>query len=119
MHLFGNMLYSIRKAELMPRAWTFPRVNRGSRIFRVEWDGSKPAVAEYEVQTAATSSIVVHDLEGKETILVGKITLRQFGKTPEEAVRREFERLAATVARHGVNARNAVMQSRQLAALLP
>ncbi len=103
----------------MPRVWTFPRVNRGAKIYRVEWKGNRPRVAEFEVQTAATSTVVVHDADGREQILVGKITLRQFGATAEQAVQREFERLATTVARHGVNARNAVEQSRQLAALLP
>lgn len=103
----------------MPRVWTFPRVTRGAKIYRVEWTGNRPKVAEFEVQTAATSTVVVHDADGREQILVGKITLRQFGSTAEQAVQREFERLATTVARHGVNARNVVEQSRQLAALLP
>ncbi len=75
-------------------------------------------MAEYVVQTAATSTVVVHDSAGKEHILVGKELLRQFGLTAEEAVCREFERIATMVSRHGGNPMNAVLQSAKLGKLL-
>lgn len=102
----------------MARVFTFPRAARGSKIFRVEWKKDTPTVAEYVVQTAATSTVVVHDSAGKEHILVGKELLRQFGLTSEEAVCREFERIATMVSRHGGNPMNAVLQSAKLGKLL-
>ncbi|MFM7167569.1 MAG: hypothetical protein ACKO3T_20180 [Planctomycetaceae bacterium] len=101
----------------MPKVYTFPRAARGASIYRVEWNKDVPYVAEYIVQTSATSSIVVHDSEGQEHILVGKVTLRQYGKSPEDAIFREFERLATLVARNGANARQALQQTVRLGKL--
>ena len=102
----------------MARTYTFPRTSRGSKIFRVEWKKDNPWIAEYTVQTAATSSVVVHDASGKEQILMGKETLRQFASTPEEAVCREFQRIANKVSRHGADAKAAVLQAAKLGPLL-
>ena len=102
----------------MPRVYTFPRAGRGQKIYRVEWKKDSPAVSEFVVQTAATSSVVVHDANGKEHIIVGKETLRQFGITPEDAVCREFSRIATMVSRHGANAISAVQQASLLGRLL-
>lgn len=102
----------------MARVYTFPRAGRGEKIFRVEWKKDSPSVSEFVVQTAATSSVVVHDSGGKEHIFVGKETLRQFGLSPEDAVAREFSRIATMVSRHGANPRVAVQQASQLGKLL-
>lgn len=101
----------------MPKVYTFPRAARGASIYRVEWKKDSPHVAQYVVQASATSSIVVHDSDGQEHILVGKQTLRQYGKTPEDAIYREFERLATLVARNGANARQAMQQTVRLGKL--
>lgn len=101
----------------MPKVYTFPRAARGSSIYRVEWKKDTPHVVEYVVQTSATSSIVVHDSQGQEHILVGKQTLRQYGNTPEDAIYREFERLSTLVARNGANARQAMQQTARLGQL--
>jgi hypothetical protein len=95
----------------MPRVYTFPRAARGTSIYRVEWKKDAPSIVEYVVQASATSSIVVHDAEGHEHILVGKQTLRQYGNTPNDAVFREFERLATLVARNGADSRQALQQT--------
>lgn len=102
----------------MARVYTFPRAGRGEKIFRVEWKKDSPSISEFVVQTAATSSVVVHDSGGKEHIFVGKETLRQFGISPEDAVSREFSRIATMVSRHGANPRLAVQQASRLGKLL-
>lgn len=102
----------------MARVFTFPRAARGSKIYRVEWKKDTPTVAEYSVQTSATSMVVVHDAAGKEHTLTGKEALRQFGLTIEDAVAREFERIATVVSRHGGNAIQATMQAAKLGKLL-
>jgi len=102
----------------MAKVPTFPRVRRGDTVFRVEWKRDQPSVVRYSVHSAATSAIVIQDSAGREEILLGKESLRNFGITSTDAVCREFQNLASRVAKNGVDPRIALIQCGKLSALL-
>lgn len=95
-----------------------PRFRRASIVYRVEWKKQKAQLVKYEVQTGSVLSIVIKDSTGKEQIIVGRETLKQFSEQPDNAVLLEFERIAVEVVKTGKDLATSLEQSMQLAPLL-
>lgn len=95
-----------------------PRFRRGSVVYRVEWTKQKAQLVKYEVQTGSVLSIVIKDSSGKEQIIVGRETLKQFSEQPETAVLLEFERISIEVVKTGKDLAASLQQVMQLGPLM-
>ena len=102
----------------MVRKHTFPRVNRGDTIYRVEWKKERPFLVHYTVEGAMASSIAVKDADGREHRLMGKVALQKFATTPDDAVYQEFESIAMNVIKHGIDRKTSLNRCAGLASIL-
>lgn len=102
----------------MARNSSFIRPRRGQTIFRVEWKKDQPTVVPYVVETFASSSLAVRNPAGKEQVIMGVDALAQFGATQEEALGRDFMRIATTVVKTGADSKKALNHAGKLATLM-
>ena len=102
----------------MARNSAFIRPRRGQTIFRVEWKKDQPTVVPYVVETFASSSLAVRSPAGKEQVIMGVEALAQFGATQEDALSRDFVRIATSVVKTGTDSRKALSSVGKLATLL-
>ncbi len=102
----------------MARNSAFIRPRRGQTIFRVEWKKDQPIVVPYVVETFASSSLAVRNPAGKEQVIMGVDALSQFGSTQEDALSRDFIRIATAVVKTGTDSKKALNSVGKLATLL-
>lgn len=102
----------------MPRKSAFIRPRRGQTIFRVEWKKDQPHLVPYVVETFASSSLAVRNPAGKEQVIIGVDALAQFGASLEDALSRDFLRIATAVVKTGSDSKKALSSAGKLAMLL-
>ena len=102
----------------MARNSAFIRPRRGQTIFRVEWKMDQPTVVPYVVETFASSSLAVRNPAGKEQVIMGVDALAQFGATQDDALSRDFVRIAKAVVKSGSDSKKALSSIGKLAVLL-
>ena len=102
----------------MPRKSAFIRPRRGQTIFRVEWKKDQPTVVPYVVETFASSSLAVRTPAGKELVIMGVDALAPFGSSQEDALSRDFVRIATAVVKTGSDSKKALSSVGKLATLM-